>query len=142
MVGMPRVGKISRGIFRSASAAPRATAITATMMVNGRRNAGWTRVIVKPSLRPGSRMPARVHNSAPFARIHVERVTGMTRTYYCQRTGTIGPGPRMGGRDSQQPVKSVFQLLLLSRQFHLLSHLGQKVGAVFRKSLLSILLRN
>src|SRR6266567_1851391 len=50
MVGMPRVGKMSRGICRSATSDPNARAVTMTSTVKGRRSAGWTRFMRKHAL--------------------------------------------------------------------------------------------
>src|SRR5690242_19102974 len=57
MVGMPRVGKISRGIWRTATSEPSANAATSTRIVNGRRRATRTRFIGRAS--PFGSFPAR-----------------------------------------------------------------------------------
>src|SRR6266542_4826996 len=47
MVGMPRLGKISRGIRRIANTEVSTTPTTSTRTVNGRRRAGWTRFMAR-----------------------------------------------------------------------------------------------
>src|SRR5438309_9806495 len=46
MVGIPKVGKMSRGICRNANTAPSTRATTTTTRVNGRRRAGWTKFML------------------------------------------------------------------------------------------------
>src|SRR6266567_7484130 len=55
MVGIPSVGKMSRGIWRTASTAPRTTAMTATSKVSGRRIEKSTRLTRRQSSRPERR---------------------------------------------------------------------------------------
>src|ERR1043166_7537680 len=62
MVGIPKVGKMSRGICLSAMTEPSATAITAAMTVRGLRRAGWTRFIAGYSLRGWIARISRLHS--------------------------------------------------------------------------------